>query len=381
MKIFIPFDYFKGIGGPTTFMINFKKVLDDNNFNYLEKWEKGCMIFFPIQYDLSVLFYLKKTGGKVIQRLDGVYYPSKNGKAYKKMNYQFKVIYLKYSDFIVFQSQYSLKQCFTMLGGIPDCRYKIIYNGVDKSIFSPSNKKVSLQDPIIFITTGNFRNVDMLEPIVKALDLLEKEFNFKLLVVGPITNQDLVPLINRTYIEYVGSLSLKGVAELLRNSDIFLYSHLNPPCPNSVIEAISCGSPVVGFNSGAMSELLYFSSELLVPVNNKIFHRYKDFNFSLLKEKILYLIKNYNYYKLKALEFSYLYDMEYTAKQYLEVFHNVYNDTFPLREIPFEEKIRFYIIGIKEAIFKLKKYWFFKKIYILYKVVVRIIKILLVRLY
>ena len=45
----------------------------------------------------------------------------------------------------------------------------------DKKIFYPDpNKKAEIRGKIKFITTGNFRNLDMVEPIIQALDILKK---------------------------------------------------------------------------------------------------------------------------------------------------------------------------------------------------------------
>jgi glycosyltransferase involved in cell wall biosynthesis len=40
---------------------------------------------------------------------------------------------------------------------------------------------------------------------------------------------------------------------------------INPACPNSVIEALACGLPVVAFDTGAMNELVLGDSGRLVP--------------------------------------------------------------------------------------------------------------------
>ncbi len=46
---------------------------------------------------------------------------------------------------------------------------------------------------------------------------------------------------------------------------MFFSSDLNPACPNSVIEALACGLPVVAFDTGALNELVLNDSGRLVP--------------------------------------------------------------------------------------------------------------------
>ena len=254
--------------------------------------------------------------------LDGIYYPSKHGQNFEELNKDIKDIYLNYSTYIIFQSQYCKKQCFEMLEKLPSTKYSIIYNGANKKIFYPANELNNKKTSAIkFITTGNFRNLDMLEPVIAALDILSKNHKFELIIIGPITNRKISKLIKRPYIKYIKRLSLNKVASQLRESDIFIYSHLNPPCPNSVIEAVSCGIPVVGFDSGSMSELLFFSKDLLAPVSDKIFQEYREFNPELLKNKIEYAIKNLDFIKKRALEYRNLYSFEDTGNKFIEIFN------------------------------------------------------------
>ena len=42
---------------------------------------------------------------------------------------------------------------------------------------------------------------------------------------------------------------------MYKNS-IYLSLDVNPACPNTVIEALSCGAPVVGYDTGAIKELV-----------------------------------------------------------------------------------------------------------------------------
>lgn len=319
-KLYIPFNDYTSIGGPATFMSNLRAYLDMSGFMYTGDASDKCSIFFPISYDIDKLDSIKRNGGKIIQRLDGIYYPSKHGDKYIDLNRSIKEVYLNYADHVIFQSEYSKNQCFSIFGSKPEGFYTLIVNGVDKKIFRPNRLKIKLSKKIEFITTGNFRNIDMIEPVVLALDSLLEAFNFRLHVVGPVVNDALKSIFKRNYIVMHGPKSLRDVASLLRKSDIYIYSHLNPPCPNSVIEAISCGLPIVGFNSGAMGELTFFSRELLANVSNEVFQKYEDFDYRKLAEKIALSVEKYGYYRKNADAYSDLYSFDECGKKYTELF-------------------------------------------------------------
>jgi glycosyltransferase involved in cell wall biosynthesis len=263
---------------------------------------------------------LKKRGCAIIQRLDGVYYPQKHGKSYTDLNANLEDIYSNYADFIVFQSQYSKKLCFHILGEKEQDEYCIILNGVDKNVFYPKREKKP-EKHIRFVTTGNFRNIDMIEQLIHSLDELKKRnIDFTLSIVGPNVNDSLKPFLCRDYVHYLGYKSLFQVSKILQNSDIFLHSQLNPACPNSVIEAISTGLPVIGFNSGAMEEILFFARDLLSFVSDNLIQEYKDFTSKDLLEKILYALENYNSIQERSLHYSYLYSFDECGKKYVELF-------------------------------------------------------------
>ncbi len=166
----------------------------------------------------------------------------------------------------------------------------------------------------------------MIEPIVKALDSLKCIYDLEFIPIGPIVNKNIVKYYDRDYIKHIDRCSSKKVSELLRTADIFIHSQLNDNCPNAVIEAISTGLPIVGFDSGAMSELCWFNKDLLIYVSNEIFHRYEELKPEKMSEKIELCINNYNHYKQIALENADLYSIEDCGKKYIEVFEKTLRD-------------------------------------------------------
>ncbi len=322
--IYIPFERYQWLGGPATFMQNLQRYLDQHNYPYLSSLKNAKVVFFPTSFPLPKLDKITRQGAYVIQRLDGIYYPSKHGEQYLEINCNPQKIYLEYADAVIFQSRYSQAQCFAMFGEREN--YRIIINGVDKSIFYPSGTPENNRrdGKIRFVTTGRFRNIDMIEPVVKALDMLRETIDFEFSVIGPVVNPQLEPYFQRPYIRHIETLPFLEIAEVLRNSDIFIYSHLNPPCPNSVVEAISCGVPIVGFDSGAMSELCFFSKDLFAYVSDEIFQKYEDFDYRKLAEKIKTAVQDYEHYREVALAHSHLYSFEECGQQYLEVFQHYF---------------------------------------------------------
>lgn len=322
-KVFIPFNLFNNIGGPATFMGNLKAELDNKGFKYQSKPLFAKSIFFPISVSLKHIKIVKLFGGKIIQRLDGVYYPEKNGQQYAQKNNSMQNIYQNYADYVIFQSQYSKNAVFQMFGEKPEGSYSIIFNGVNTDIFKPVDSK-KIHNKISFITTGSFRGGDMLDPILYALDKLyetNKSIEFK--IIGPLNVVNKDEVLSKAYVKNMICTNQYDLAKQLNKSDIFLFTQLNPACSNSVLEAIACGLPVVGMNTGSMAELCHFNSELLAYVSDDVFKKYANYNNDLLLEKIKLVVKNFDKFKQISLKHSKDYCMSECAKKYIEVFNNV----------------------------------------------------------
>ena len=48
----------------------------------------------------------------------------------------------------------------------------------------------------------------------------------------------------------------KQIPQIDRSAHLLFSADINAACPNSVIEAMACGLPVVGFDTGALKELV-----------------------------------------------------------------------------------------------------------------------------
>jgi glycosyltransferase involved in cell wall biosynthesis len=66
-------------------------------------------------------------------------------------------------------------------------------------------------------------------------------------------------------VNFLGVVSRERIPELDRSAHFYFSAEINPPCPNSVIEALACGLPVVGFAMGSLPELVTPEAGRVVP--------------------------------------------------------------------------------------------------------------------
>ena len=315
VNLVYPCDY-DGVGGPTTFMKLFDRSLTGKHSRN-SIWCRPKKLFFPIQYDISLIQFWKKKGVQIYQRLDGVYYPSHFSEAEVSLNEPIKEIYQSLTDVIIFQSKYSKAQCKEVLGDSTASAH-IIYNGVNKDIFYPNPERVR-GDFFELVMSGNFREIDMVEPLVQMMKLLDaSDLSFVLNIIGPVAEkyQEMFKIKN---VRLLGVMGAEQIVDYLRKSDIFVYSFLNPNCPNSVVEAIGVGLPVVGFDSGSMAELCSFQKELLIPVSDKVIQEYHELSSDKLAERVMDCALAYERYRSAALDNAYRFDIRDTMMEYRKV--------------------------------------------------------------
>lgn len=317
--IFIPLSGYKYLGGVESFMRNLERYLAQTGYSYLRKPDKARVVFFPVTFDQPTLARLKARGGRVVQRVAGGYYESQHGEKFAEMNRPIADVYHNFADLVVFQSEYGKRQNFKIFGAKPDEQYKVIINGVDKSIFSPAIQKPD-REVIKFVSTGSFRKEVMLKPAISALDSLAGEYNFEYWIIGEVTNPELMKYIDRPYVRYMAKMPLSNLAEKLRKSDAFIHTQINDICPNSVLEAISTGIPVIGFASGSLPELLFFGHDLLAEMPEELIQKVADANHHKLANKLRLFLENVEKYSAVANANSHLYPFTECGSSYVQVF-------------------------------------------------------------
>lgn len=252
MKIFIPFKINR-LGGTPTFVRKFKDQLIEKGYSVTLDFDMDFDVLFivadsPIRY----IVYAKLFGKKIVQRLDGVYHEGVSiGKKHILLNLKMKLIHNHLADYIIYQSEFSRLSCETMLGK-RNCDYSIIYNGTK---IPPYKTDSGRSNKIRLLTFMIFRRKDQIEPIIKIFEKMDKN-RFSLDVIGSWTSDlDYIFKGNEPGINFLGKMENQQLLDKIKNYDIFLFSDQSA-CPNSVIEALSTGLPVVAYDRGSINELI-----------------------------------------------------------------------------------------------------------------------------
>ena len=137
----------------------------------------------------------------------------------------------------------------------------IIPNGVDSSVFFPTEKnyaKKVLGLPenkkiILFVSTGLNAKRKGFRFLLTALKCIKKRNSIMLITVGEKPLQNNIPVDTRhfNYINQDWSLSL-----IYNAADCFIAPYFQDNCPNTVLEAMSCATPVIAFDSSGLNDLI-----------------------------------------------------------------------------------------------------------------------------
>lgn len=210
-------------------LINYKtiKKLSDRRERFLERFFKKK----------------RKCDFKVFHRLDGLrmFY---NNKYDPTDEIQIKLSQL--ADHIIFQSLYSLEN-FRHVGYTKE-NYTIIKNGVNQKLFNMDGKSFWDTKRRLKVLSANWSN----NPnkgywaIADFSELCDVESYF----VGNWPKE-----IDHKKVKVLPPMKQEELALVYKECDVFLHAAQNDPCPNVVLEAMSCGLPVIYHNSGGIREL------------------------------------------------------------------------------------------------------------------------------
>ncbi len=208
---------------------------------------------------------LKKSNIPIILNQNGIFYSGWYKGDWKKKNLEMSIVYHQ-ANYVFWQSIFC-KKCADKFLGKRKGPGEVLYNSVDTKVFVPKPKYLTgNQKTFNFLITGKILPALEYRVIaaIKGLDLaIKKGLNANLILAGELDKKVLInckKILEKLNISkrfsYIGRYSQKNAPSIYQKGDAYIMLKYKDPCPNTVIEAMSCGLPVLYSNSGGLPELV-----------------------------------------------------------------------------------------------------------------------------
>jgi len=190
---------------------------------------------------------------KWVLRVDGVHIEKDKGKVHKN-----KVIVeaIKKSNYVIFQSEYCRKLANNVLGFTPE-RNRVIFNGANPNVYAVDNKlRVYKKNVIIsnrYAVTKGKTHKRLKEMVGIAVEYCETHKDVGFWFAGKISGKK--PNCG-DQIKFLGDVPEEDLRKYVATADVMLHLAWYDPCPNSVVEALVAGTPVICASGSGTEEIV-----------------------------------------------------------------------------------------------------------------------------
>jgi len=228
--------------------------------------------------NLAGLWRARRKGIPVVQRLNGMNWLHRvrrtGWRHYLRSEYGnllLSLIRRRLADRIVYQSSFS-HQWWERVYGKTKVPWQVVYNGVDLSVYTPAGAHTRPGDCWrILLVEGSLGGgyESGLEAAVQMAEKLriDMQYPLEVVVVGRASSTLQADWKGRVNfpLHFNGLAPRETIPEIDRSAHLLFAADINAACPNSVIEALACGLPVIAFDTGALTELVQGEAGLIVP--------------------------------------------------------------------------------------------------------------------
>jgi glycosyltransferase involved in cell wall biosynthesis len=240
---------------------------------------------------LGALWQARQRGVEVVQRLDGMNWlhrlrPRQGVEGWRHFlraeygNLILRLIRRRLATRLVYQSEFVI-DWWRRVYGPTSTPSTVIYNGVDLDVYTPHGPERPPEDRWRLLMVEGSLMGGYEQGLETAVGLAQRlaaqmgvERPVELLVAGQAPGN-----LRRMWAEklaasqnsgdvvliWAGLVESQRIPALDRSAHLLFSSDLNAACPNSVIEALACGLPVVAFDTGALPELVRDGAGRVAP--------------------------------------------------------------------------------------------------------------------
>ncbi|MGD9200027.1 MAG: glycosyltransferase family 4 protein [Chitinispirillia bacterium] len=246
----------KSIGGPSV------KANRINQYFPNRPYDSNIIYSISAHIPPDICRQAQVKGTKIVSHINSFFYPAYRPD-YEKRNIPISELHAM-ADYIVYGSNFARDAAEIYLGK-PSAPYSIIYNSVDLNIFKP----VSIDKHFTILAIGVHYIQHRLKHLILAMPLIMKKYpKVHLIIAGPLVQgkgifdcgkETILSIIRETdftNIEFIGEYSQSEAPLIYGRASVVVHLKHMDWTPNTVIEAMACGIPIVHAGNGGLPELV-----------------------------------------------------------------------------------------------------------------------------
>ena len=248
-----------GIGGPTVKLWRMQRYFPDTPTDY------NIIYSVSARISADVCRKAQRRGVRTVCHVNSVFHPAYRPN-HEKLNAPIDAVHAL-ADHVIYGSPFAAEGANRYLGSTSN-KHTIIYNAVDVAHFRPSSTPPS-PDRFHILAIGVHYLRHRLEPLIWAMPHITKRYpHARLIIAGPLKSGsgafDCGPeTIRQTLndagvseVEFIPQYTQFQAPQTYAQGDVLVHLKHMDWTPNTVIEGMACGLPIIHVGNGGMTDLV-----------------------------------------------------------------------------------------------------------------------------
>lgn len=268
----------EGLAGVASFRLKFEDGLPVRGIEVTHDPNQPADVILVLAgtRNLLSLRRARRRGTPIVQRLDGINWVHRA--RWAGLRYSLRAVYgnanlsfirARLANQVIYQSQF-IKQWWEDWYPRAHVSSSVVLNGVDLDRYTPNglHERPSGYYRLLIVegSLSGAQNSGLFHALEMAIHLSHR-YKIELCIVGRVDRRTKRRLEDPHgfRIRFLDAMPREQIPWMMRSSHLLYSAEVNPPCPNSVIEALACGLPVIGFDTGSLSEIVEREAGVLAP--------------------------------------------------------------------------------------------------------------------